>query len=170
MSSEPLTLSEILTIPTCSWTGSADRASISDGDGGTGARRNPDKPISARSPRLQQAHRTALSGPPEGCRAIRVAEFHPARLGGRQRLLRAAGADVRQQDTRKISRHIREDARDVARQIAKTNAYTDASRRRKNVEMLFADLKKILRLDRLRLREPKRERRVPLRSNRPEPP
>ncbi|WP_217358797.1 transposase [Thalassococcus sp. S3] len=55
---------------------------------------------------------------------------------------------------RKIPRHIREDARDIARQIAKTDAYTDASRRRKKVEMLFAHLKKILQLDRLRLRGP----------------
>jgi hypothetical protein len=44
--------------------------------------------------------------------------------------------------------------RDTARRIVTTDAYADASRRRKKVEMLFAHLKRILRLDRLRLRGP----------------
>ena len=57
-------------------------------------------------------------------------------------------------DARIVSRHIHEAARDKAREIAKTDAYADASRRRKKVEMLFAHLKKIMRLDRLRLRGP----------------
>jgi transposase len=58
------------------------------------------------------------------------------------------------QPTRKISRHLHETARDAARRIATTDAYVEASRRRKKVEMLFAHLKRILRLDRLRLRGP----------------
>ncbi|MCA0928816.1 transposase [Ruegeria profundi] len=58
------------------------------------------------------------------------------------------------QPTRKISRHVHEAARDTARRIVTTDAYADASRRRKKVEMLFAHLKRILRLDRLRLRGP----------------
>ena len=58
------------------------------------------------------------------------------------------------QPTRKISRHVHEAARDIARRIATTDAYVDANRRRKKVEMLFAHLKRILRLDRLRLRGP----------------
>ncbi len=58
------------------------------------------------------------------------------------------------QPTRKISRHVHEAARDAARCIVTTDAYADASRRRKKVEMLFAHLKRILRLDRLRLRGP----------------
>jgi transposase len=58
------------------------------------------------------------------------------------------------QPTRKISRHVHEAARDAARHIVTTDAYADASRRRKKVEMLFAHLKRILRLDRLRLRGP----------------
>ena len=58
------------------------------------------------------------------------------------------------QETRKISRHLLEHARDRAREIAKTDAYAESSRRRKKVEMLFAHLKRILRLDRLRLRGP----------------
>ena len=57
-------------------------------------------------------------------------------------------------DARIVSRHVHEAARDKAREIAKTDAYADASRRRKKVEMLFAHLKKIMRLDRLRLRGP----------------
>ena len=55
---------------------------------------------------------------------------------------------------RKIPRSIHEGARDMARDIAKTNAYRTSRRERKKVEMLFAHLKRILRLDRLRLRGP----------------
>lgn len=44
--------------------------------------------------------------------------------------------------------------RDLARDIAKTPAYLTSRRQRKKVEMLFAHLKRILRLDRLRLRGP----------------
>ncbi len=58
------------------------------------------------------------------------------------------------QPARKIDRHVHEAARDTARHIATTDAYVDANRRRKKVEMLFAHLKRILRLDRLRLRGP----------------
>ena len=56
--------------------------------------------------------------------------------------------------SRKITRHIHEAARDVARAIAKTAAYEQTRRDRKKVEMLFAHLKRILRLGRLRLRGP----------------
>jgi hypothetical protein len=41
-----------------------------------------------------------------------------------------------------------------ARAIAKTEAYAVSHRERKKVEMLFAHLKRILRLDRLPLRGP----------------
>ena len=54
----------------------------------------------------------------------------------------------------KIPRSIHEGARDMARDIAKTDAYRTSRRQRKKVEMLFAHLKRILRLDRLRLRGP----------------
>jgi len=54
--------------------------------------------------------------------------------------------------TRKIARSIHEASRDVAREIAKTDAYRQSRRERKKVEMLFAHLKRILKLDRLRLR------------------
>jgi uncharacterized protein with von Willebrand factor type A (vWA) domain len=47
-----------------------------------------------------------------------------------------------------------EGARDVARQIASSWEIRTARRLRKKVEMLFAHLKRILRLDRLRLRGP----------------
>lgn len=55
---------------------------------------------------------------------------------------------------RKILRSIHEGARDMARDIATTDAYVVSQRQRKKVEMLFAHLKRILRLDRLRLRGP----------------
>jgi transposase len=54
--------------------------------------------------------------------------------------------------TRKIARSVHEAARDVARQIATTEQYQRSRCERKKVEMLFAHLKRILRLDRLRLR------------------
>jgi Transposase DDE domain len=44
--------------------------------------------------------------------------------------------------------------RDVAREIAKTDAYVRSRQEQKKIEMLFAHLKRILRLDRLRLRGP----------------
>lgn len=55
---------------------------------------------------------------------------------------------------RKIPRDLNEDARDVARAIAGTPEYERSRHRRKKVEMLFAHLKRILRLGRLRLRGP----------------
>src|ERR1700716_1802639 len=55
---------------------------------------------------------------------------------------------------RKLPRSIHEGARDMARDIANTDAWLVSRRERKKVEMLFAHLKRILRLDRLRLRGP----------------
>lgn len=55
---------------------------------------------------------------------------------------------------RKVVRDVNEASRDVARAIATTEAYAQSRRDRKKVEMLFAHLKRILRLDRLRLRGP----------------
>jgi transposase len=53
---------------------------------------------------------------------------------------------------RKIARSVHESARDIARDIAKTDGYQQSRKDRKKVEMLFAHLKRILKLDRLRLR------------------
>ena len=53
-----------------------------------------------------------------------------------------------------IARSIYESARDVARGLANSDAYKQSRKDRKKVEMLFAHLKKILKLDRLRLRGP----------------
>ena len=59
-----------------------------------------------------------------------------------------------QHTRRKVPRSIHEGARDLARDIAKTEAYQISRCQRKKVEMLFAHLKPILKLDRLRLRGP----------------
>jgi IS5 family transposase len=53
---------------------------------------------------------------------------------------------------RKIARSVHESARDVARAMAKTDVYKQSRKDRKKVEMLFAHLKRIMKLDRLRLR------------------
>src|ERR1700690_2213121 len=53
---------------------------------------------------------------------------------------------------RKVTRSIYEDARNVARNIAKTDLYKQSRKDRKKVEILFAHLKRILNLTRLRLR------------------
>jgi hypothetical protein len=53
---------------------------------------------------------------------------------------------------RKIPRSIDEQVREVARSISHTPAYRDPRRHRKKVEMLSAHLKRIRKLDRLRLR------------------
>jgi hypothetical protein len=55
---------------------------------------------------------------------------------------------------RRVPRSIYEEARDVARTLAKTEAFERSRHDRKRVEMLFAHLKRILRLGRLRLRGP----------------
>jgi hypothetical protein len=57
--------------------------------------------------------------------------------------------------SRKIPRSIHEDARDVARALGKTEAFERSRHDRKRVEMLFAHLKRIFRLGRLRLRGPR---------------
>ena len=56
--------------------------------------------------------------------------------------------------TRKIARSVHESAREVARALAKTEACRQSRKARKKVEMLFAHLKRILNLNRLRLRGP----------------
>lgn len=53
---------------------------------------------------------------------------------------------------RQIPRDVHEDARDVARALTKTEAYEQSRRERKKVEMRFAHMKRIFKLDRLRLR------------------
>jgi hypothetical protein len=55
---------------------------------------------------------------------------------------------------RYVPRSIYEGARDMARQIARSWEGRVSRRLRKKVEMLFAHLKRILKLDRLRLRGP----------------
>ncbi|MFC1796769.1 transposase [Pseudomonadota bacterium] len=53
---------------------------------------------------------------------------------------------------RKVTRSVHEAARDVARNVAKTPDYRRTRRQRKQVEMLFAHMKRVLKVDRLRLR------------------
>ena len=107
----------------------------------------------------------------EATRAIRQAEVGAARTStetlvndGATLLYRASKYDCDtcelkprccpKMPARKVPRSIYENARDVARDIAKTEAYVTSRRERKKIEMLFAHLKRILRLDRLRLRGP----------------
>jgi Transposase DDE domain len=54
-----------------------------------------------------------------------------------------------------VPRNVNEAARDVARALARTEQFAQTRRDRKKVEMLFAHLKRILRLGRLRLRGPR---------------
>ena len=53
---------------------------------------------------------------------------------------------------RKITRDLDEDVRDRIRALANTEAFQQSRRERKKIEMRFAHMKRILRLDRLRLR------------------
>jgi IS5 family transposase len=53
---------------------------------------------------------------------------------------------------RKITRDLNEDVRDRVRALANTDAFQQSRHERKKVEMRFAHMKRILRLDRLRLR------------------
>src|SRR5215468_1894559 len=58
------------------------------------------------------------------------------------------------QASRKVPRSIYEGARDMAGQIARSWEGHTSRRLRKKIEMLFAHIKRILKLDRLRLRGP----------------
>lgn len=62
---------------------------------------------------------------------------------------------VPREPARKILRSVVEGAREMARDIANSDAYIASMRQRKKVEMLFAHLKRVMKLDRLRLRGPK---------------
>ena len=53
---------------------------------------------------------------------------------------------------RKVTRDVHEDVRDHVRALVNTEAFRQSSRERKKVEMRFAHMKRIFRLDRLRLR------------------
>jgi hypothetical protein len=53
---------------------------------------------------------------------------------------------------RKITPDLDEDVRDRIRALANTEAFQQSRRVRKKIEMRFAHMKRILRLDRLRLR------------------
>jgi hypothetical protein len=53
---------------------------------------------------------------------------------------------------RKVTRDINEDVRDRVRALANTEVFQRSSRERKKVEMRLAHMKRILKLDRLRLR------------------
>ena len=53
---------------------------------------------------------------------------------------------------RKITRDVNEDVRDRVRALANTEAFQQSRRERKKAEMRFAHMKRILRLDRFRLR------------------
>jgi len=55
---------------------------------------------------------------------------------------------------RKVTRDINEDVRDRVRALANTEAFQQSRRERKKVEMRFAHMKRILRLDRFRLQGP----------------
>lgn len=57
-------------------------------------------------------------------------------------------------DPRKLSVSVHEAARDIVRSLRDTPEYLQSRRERKKVEMLFAHLKRILRMGRLRLRGP----------------
>jgi transposase len=99
------------------------------------------------------------------CPANKVLRTSGTIVNDEQRLYRGATADCRscllkprccsKEPVRKIPRSIYEAARDVARSLFGTEAYARSRRDRKKVEMLFAHLKRILRLDRLRLRGPR---------------
>lgn len=101
--------------------------------------------------RLRQRQKTYRQDRPfvdkEGMTRYRASKLDCDACGLKQRCCPNAPA-------RKILRSIHEGARDLARDIATTDAYVTSRRQRKKVEMLFAHLKRILKLDRLRLRGP----------------
>jgi Transposase DDE domain len=65
---------------------------------------------------------------------------------------RLGARDLRGRGLARITRSVHERSLDVARELAGTPQYKQSRRDRKKVEILFAHLKRILKLDRLRLR------------------
>ncbi|MET4691767.1 hypothetical protein ABIA13_006275 [Sinorhizobium fredii] len=102
------------------------------------------------------------------CPAGKVLTTRGTVVNGNQLLYRASKYDCNgcelkrrccpKEPTRKVPRSIHEGARDLARDIAKTEASVTSRRQRKKIEMLFAHLKRILKLHRLRLSGPNRAR------------
>jgi len=86
-----------------------------------------------------QAERIVVVHDPEGAFAVR----------------RTASKDNPEALQRKIPRDIDEEARDFVRSLAGTPAFEQSRHERKRIEMLFAHLKRILKLGRLRLRGPR---------------
>src|SRR5207302_10264878 len=107
-------------------------------------------PHLVRRARLRRSSSRRLILPPNG----------RERCAGRRSLTTrqlSRGCEVRScpnTPARMIPRDINEDTRDVARALAGTNAFEQSRRDRKRVEMLFAHLKRIFKLSRLRLRGP----------------
>jgi len=81
--------------------------------------------------------------------------LHPL-LCPQERLLslRPQGPMHTQSNNPQNRRHFYEGARDLARELSLTDAFVDSQRRRTKVEMLFAHLKRILKIDRLRPQGP----------------
>ena len=98
------------------------------------------------------------------CPASKVLRTTGTVVNVEQLLYRASKRDCRvcplkmrccpKEPRRKIPRSIHEQARDVARELRKTEEFERSRHNRKRVEMLFAHLKRILKLGRLRLRGP----------------
>ena len=81
----------------------------------------------------------------EGTRANRIAEIAVAQTM-LERVRRTTAV------VRKVTRDLQEEVRDRVRDLANTEAFQRSGRERKKVEMRFAHMKRILKLDRLRLR------------------
>jgi Transposase DDE domain len=78
---------------------------------------------------------------------------HPLLPGSQKRLLGLpAQAPMHDRPVRKVTRDIDQEVRDRVRALANTEAFQQSRRERKKVEMLFVHMKRILKLDRLRLR------------------
>ena len=96
---------------------------------------------------------SVLPGPNSRTRgsSIRGAFF---RIGPARTIARSASSSpsARRRVARKVSRDIDEDVREQVRALANTEAFQLSCRERKKVEVRFAHMKRILKLDRLRLR------------------
>jgi hypothetical protein len=117
---------------------------------------------------MRARHRRRPSGPgaePVAARRNRHQEAAEAAERGRQAdrpsQIPTSGCKPRccpKEPARKVPRSLFEGARDMARHIGQSDAGRTSRRQRKKVEILFAHLKRILRLDRLRLRGPNGDR------------
>jgi hypothetical protein len=102
--------------------------------------------------KLLKQYRRNFTRPRSGVTKAQTRIYRASQFDGRDCALKPRCCPG--QPMRKVSRSVHEAVRDVVRRLEGTPAYRQSRNDRKKVEMLFAHLKRIMKLDRLRLHGP----------------